>query len=95
MKARFDNAKPATGSRRSFAAVISIVIVLAGGVAVGTLPIAQYPEITPPTVRYRTYPGANARSWPIRSPPRSSSRSTASRACCTCRRSAPTTARTT
>ncbi len=44
-----------------FASVISIVIVMAGAVAVGVLPIAQYPEITPPTVEVKaTYPGANA-----------------------------------
>jgi HAE1 family hydrophobic/amphiphilic exporter-1 len=44
-----------------FASVISIVIVIAGAVAVGILPIAQYPEITPPTVEVKaTYPGANA-----------------------------------
>jgi multidrug efflux pump len=47
--------------RPIFAWVISIVIVLIGGVAVFTLPIAQYPEITPPTVQVTaTYPGANA-----------------------------------
>src|SRR5881397_1842196 len=41
--------------------VISIVIGLIGLVAVGLLPIAQYPEITPPTVRVTAnYPGANA-----------------------------------
>ena len=38
--------------------------------------------------------GPTPRSWPTPSPRRSSSRSTASRACCTCRRSAATTART-
>ncbi len=44
-----------------FASVISIVIVIAGAVSVGVLPIAQYPEITPPTVEVKaTYPGANA-----------------------------------
>ncbi|MCP4627758.1 MAG: multidrug efflux RND transporter permease subunit [bacterium] len=44
-----------------FASVISIVIVIAGAVAVGVLPIAQYPAITPPTVEVKaTYPGANA-----------------------------------
>ena len=44
-----------------FASVISIVIVIAGAVSVGLLPIAQYPEITPPTVEVKaTYPGANA-----------------------------------
>ena len=48
--------------RPIFASVISIVIVIAGAVAVGVLPIAQYPEITPPTVAVSTtYPGANAR----------------------------------
>jgi HAE1 family hydrophobic/amphiphilic exporter-1 len=47
--------------RPIFASVISIVIVLAGLVAFGTLPIAQYPEIAPPTVEVKTtYPGANA-----------------------------------
>ncbi len=47
--------------RPIFASVISIVIVIAGAVAVGVLPIAQYPEITPPTVEVKaTYPGANA-----------------------------------
>ena len=44
-----------------FASVISIVIVIAGTVSVGLLPVAQYPEITPPTVEVKTnYPGANA-----------------------------------
>src|SRR2546430_3351132 len=46
--------------RPIFAAVISIVIVLGGGIAVFQLPIAQYPEIAPPTVVVRAlYPGAN------------------------------------
>src|SRR5712692_3358422 len=41
--------------------VISVVIVLLGAIAVGFLPIAEYPEITPPTVRVTaSYPGANA-----------------------------------
>src|SRR5262245_13707731 len=41
--------------------VISVVIVLLGAVAAGLLPIAEYPEITPPTVRVTAnYPGANA-----------------------------------
>src|SRR5207245_7099895 len=48
-------------NRPIFASVLSIVITLAGGIAVFTLPIAQYPEITPPTVEVSaTYPGANA-----------------------------------
>src|SRR6476660_3621576 len=41
--------------------VISIVIVLLGLIASGLLPIAQYPDVTPPTVRVTAnYPGANA-----------------------------------
>src|SRR5882672_2988480 len=41
--------------------VISIVIILLGGIAAALLPIAEYPEITPPTVRVTAnYPGANA-----------------------------------
>ncbi|MGI9475036.1 MAG: efflux RND transporter permease subunit [Rubripirellula sp.] len=47
--------------RPIFATVISIVITLAGGIAVFSLPVAQYPEITPPTVQVACqYPGANA-----------------------------------
>ena len=49
--------------RPIFATVISVVIVLAGGVAVFTLPVAQYPEVTPPTVLVTAlYPGANAQT---------------------------------
>ena len=41
--------------------VLSLVIVLMGLIALGLLPIAQYPPITPPTVRVSAnYPGANA-----------------------------------
>jgi multidrug efflux pump subunit AcrB len=48
-------------NRPIFASVLSIFIVLAGLVAVVTLAIAQYPEITPPTVEVSAvYPGANA-----------------------------------
>jgi HAE1 family hydrophobic/amphiphilic exporter-1 len=47
--------------RPIFAAVVSIVIVIAGLVTLGALPIAQYPEIAPPTVTVTaSYPGANA-----------------------------------
>ena len=47
--------------RPIFSTVISIVIVIAGLVSFGALPIAQYPEITPPTVEVSAnYPGANA-----------------------------------
>jgi len=47
--------------RPIFAAVISIVIIIAGGVAMFNLPIAQYPEISPPQVQVSAnYPGASA-----------------------------------
>jgi multidrug efflux pump len=42
--------------------VISLVIILMGAIAVALLPVAQYPDITPPVVRVTaSYPGANAR----------------------------------
>src|SRR5882724_441329 len=42
--------------------VISIVIILLGAIAAGFLPIAEYPEVTPPNVRVTcNYPGADAR----------------------------------
>src|SRR3954469_25919942 len=48
-------------NRPIFASVLSIIITLAGFIAVFTLPIAQYPDITPPTVEVAAYyPGANA-----------------------------------
>ncbi len=48
-------------NRPIFASVLSILITLGGGIALFTLPIAQYPEITPPTVEVSAnYPGANA-----------------------------------
>src|SRR3954463_1539110 len=48
-------------NRPIFASVLSIVIVLGGGIALSTLPVAQYPDITPPTVEVSaSYPGANA-----------------------------------
>jgi multidrug efflux pump len=44
-----------------FAWVLAIVLMLAGGVAVVTLPVAQYPSIAPPAVSITaTYPGASA-----------------------------------
>jgi multidrug efflux pump len=47
--------------RPIFAAVLSIVITLAGTIAVVFLPIAQYPPIAPPTVQVScSYPGASA-----------------------------------
>jgi hydrophobe/amphiphile efflux-1 (HAE1) family protein len=47
--------------RPVFAGVIAIIIVIAGLVAAKLLPVAQYPEIAPPTVLITTtYPGASA-----------------------------------
>ncbi|MGO9920655.1 MAG: efflux RND transporter permease subunit, partial [Isosphaeraceae bacterium] len=49
--------------RPVFAIVLSVVIVVAGLVAGFALPIAQYPEVTPPTVLVTAfYPGANAQT---------------------------------
>ncbi|TAJ74814.1 MAG: efflux RND transporter permease subunit [Phenylobacterium sp.] len=47
--------------RPVFAAVISVIIILVGAFAYPSLPIAQYPEIAPPTITVTaTYPGASA-----------------------------------
>jgi len=47
--------------RPIFASVLSIVITLAGGIALFSLPVAQYPPVAPPTVQVScTYPGASA-----------------------------------
>jgi len=47
--------------RPVFAIVISLIILIAGGIAITTLPVAQYPQISPPTVEVEiNYPGANA-----------------------------------
>jgi hydrophobe/amphiphile efflux-1 (HAE1) family protein len=48
--------------RPIFAAVLSIVIIIVGVVALVKLPIAQYPEVAPPTVNVTaSYPGASAK----------------------------------
>src|SRR5213080_192181 len=47
--------------RRIFAAVLSIVIVIVGVVSLVKLPVAQYPEVAPPTISVTAnFPGANA-----------------------------------
>ncbi|MBI1196774.1 MAG: multidrug efflux RND transporter permease subunit [Phenylobacterium sp.] len=47
-------------SRPRFAVVLSIIIFVAGLIALPALPIAEYPEVVPPTVVVRTsYPGAD------------------------------------
>lgn len=49
--------------RPIFAMVISIIIVAIGSISYLTLPVAQYPEVAPPTVTVRaSYPGANAQT---------------------------------
>ncbi|MDE7467129.1 MAG: efflux RND transporter permease subunit, partial [Muribaculaceae bacterium] len=47
--------------RPIFAIVIAVAMVLAGALTFSKLPVAQYPDITPPTVMVSaTYPGADA-----------------------------------
>lgn len=47
--------------RPIFAIVLAVLMILAGLLTVETLPVAQYPDITPPTVMVSaTYPGADA-----------------------------------
>jgi multidrug efflux pump len=47
--------------RPIFATVLSIIITLTGGIALFSLPIAQYPQITPPSISVSiNYPGASA-----------------------------------
>ncbi len=48
-------------SRPRFAIVVAIILCLAGGLSIFGLPIAQYPNITPPSITVSAfYPGANA-----------------------------------
>src|SRR3984957_348699 len=49
--------------RPVLANVIAILMVVIGAVALYALPVAQYPDVTPPTVQVSTrYPGASART---------------------------------
>lgn len=49
--------------RPIFATVIAVLMIVAGGMTVFSLPIAQYPDITPPTVMVNaSYPGADAQT---------------------------------
>src|SRR6266568_2773163 len=46
--------------RPIFAIVLSVVILAAGLIAIGNLPVSEYPEVAPPTITVRAiYPGAN------------------------------------
>lgn len=48
-------------NRPIFATVISLLMIVGGGICLFTLPVDQYPSITPPTVQVTaSYPGANA-----------------------------------
>jgi hydrophobic/amphiphilic exporter-1 (mainly G- bacteria), HAE1 family len=47
--------------RPVFATVLSLILTIAGAIALQSLPISEYPEIVPPTVNIKaTYPGASA-----------------------------------
>lgn len=47
--------------RPVFAIVLSLIILIAGGIGITALPVAQYPQIAPPTITVEIiYPGANA-----------------------------------
>src|SRR4030081_4168299 len=46
--------------RPIFAGVLSIIIFLAGAIAIPRLPVSEYPDVVPPSIVVRaTYPGAN------------------------------------
>ena len=48
-------------NRPVFATVLSLVIVIVGGIAATGLPVSQYPDVVPPTISIQTvYPGASA-----------------------------------
>jgi hydrophobic/amphiphilic exporter-1 (mainly G- bacteria), HAE1 family len=50
-------------ARPVLANVLAILMMVIGGVALLTLPVAQYPDVVPPTVQVTTrYPGASART---------------------------------
>lgn len=49
--------------RPIFAAVLSVLILIVGGLAYVSLPVSQFPEVAPPTVEVvAMYPGANAKT---------------------------------
>ncbi|MFO0782949.1 MAG: efflux RND transporter permease subunit [Phycisphaerales bacterium] len=49
--------------RPIFAGVVALLMLVAGGMSIAVLPVAQYPPITPPTVQVSaTYPGASAQT---------------------------------
>lgn len=49
--------------RPVFSTVLSIIIVIVGGIGLALLPVDQYPQIVPPVVRISaSYPGADAQT---------------------------------
>ena len=70
--------------RPIFASVLSIFVIIVGAAAYFTLPVAQYPEIAPPTIVITaSYPGASAEVVSDTVPTPLSKKSTASRTCFT------------
>ncbi len=70
--------------RPIFSSVISIIITMVGLLSIFTLPIAQYPEIAPPTVQISTvYNGASADVVEQTVAPPLKNRSTEHRTCST------------
>lgn len=54
-------------NRPIFATVLALLMVLAGVVALESLPVAQFPDITPPTVQVSAvYPGQVPKPLPVR-----------------------------
>ena len=80
--------------RPIFASVLSILIVLVGAIAYLSLPIAQYPEVAPPTIAVRaSYSGASPEVIADFVARPSSRRLMAWKTCSTCRARAQATAR--
>ena len=49
--------------RPVFASALAIIMVLAGAICLGLLPVSQFPQITPPQIIVKaTYPGASAQT---------------------------------
>ena len=79
--------------RPIFAAVLSILLFLAGLIAIFRLPISEYPEVVPPSVVVSArFPGANPTVIAQTVAARSKRPSTAPRTCCTWPRRPPATA---
>ena len=50
-------------NRPNFAIVISLIIIIAGTVAIRTLPVQEYPDVVPPQIAISTtYSGADAQT---------------------------------